>query len=88
MRTEQFICTVYQDPDTCENVRVEYDIERGDENDWILSRVKILDPLTIEPDNLETDIIESIAFEEYTRPNRLVLDCKIEVNVTAETVRA
>lgn len=84
MRVETCIVTIYQDPDTCQNVRVQYEIERGDEQQWVLSKVKVLDDVTIEPDDLETDILEAIAFEEYIRPNWLELDCKIEVNITAE----
>lgn len=84
MRTETCIITVYADPDTCQNVKVQYVIESGLERNWLLTSVKVLDPITIEPDELQTDIIEGIAFEENIPGWRLDLDCTIECTITAE----
>ena len=87
MRTETAVVTVYQDPDTCQNVRVEYQIERGDECQWILHKVKVIDDITLEPDDLKTDIVEAIAFEEYIPSNYLELECEIQANITSQLIR-
>jgi hypothetical protein len=80
--------TLYGSGDSFQEVRVEYDLEWSwsffSGMDYRLTKVKVLDPVLIEPSDLQTDITEQIAFQECLLMWRVRMDCQIEVVITAE----
>jgi hypothetical protein len=89
MRTETCIVTIYASPEVSQDVDIEYEIMPSNLRDWEVSALKVLDVITIEPEDLMTDLREAIAFEENIPSWRLVIDCKVEHTISAEqTVKA
>jgi hypothetical protein len=84
--------TLYGSGDSFQEVRVEYDLEWriisdgffGFAREYFLTRVKVLDPVLIEPTDLICDITEQIAFQECLLMWRVRMECKPEVLITAE----
>ena len=73
---------IYADPDTYQDVRIEYVGEKTIDRRLDVEYVKVLSDLEVEPSDLQMDLEEAIAEEE----KRVVrIWCKIEVN-KAETV--
>jgi hypothetical protein len=86
--------TLYGSGDSFQEVRVEYDLEwepvetfYGTRFEYVLTRVKVLDPVLIEPTDLYCDITEQIAFQECLPMWRVRMDCEIEAVITAESCK-
>lgn len=83
--------TLYGSGDSFQEVRVEYDLEWSwsffSGMDYRLTKVKVLDPVLIEPSDLETDVTEQIAFQECLPMWRVRMECEIEVTITAELAK-
>lgn len=80
MKSELTTVILFGEGDTRQEVRVEYDLEHG----YLLTKVKVLDTVVIEPSDLDCDVTEQIALQVGVRVGRVKLDCEIEIQITAE----
>lgn len=91
MQSEITTVILFGEGDTEQEVRVEYDLESHfsffSGTEYLLTRVKVLDTVVIEPNDLSVDVRDQIAFQECLPIWRVRMECTPEVNITAELAK-